>query len=295
MLQLLYRCALRLHPPKFRKRFADEMLSIFDHTRGRWPRLLLLLDSVVSFTRQWSVRSEWWNDVSTESARQLAAEGVPSFSSLDSFRPSTAAMIHGVVLATSLFILTCFAIRYSRIRVLHIRVPALEFANPIPSHSAASPSSLRGTPTPAPPTNEQKADSSRSDGLSDHLYVEPLPVEAEELVPTETVVNSKSTLRSELAGTPVAVLRTLEINLRLYTGMYASHSSRTTIIVRIRGDQLVIKVGGELERTISPISKTTFTVNGSSNTEVEFGSESNGKFHRLRLSNAGTQIVAERQ
>jgi len=30
MLRPLYRCLLRLHPPGFRKRFAEEMLSIFD-------------------------------------------------------------------------------------------------------------------------------------------------------------------------------------------------------------------------------------------------------------------------
>ena len=32
MLRHLYCCALRLHPSGFRKRFGDEMLSIFDHT-----------------------------------------------------------------------------------------------------------------------------------------------------------------------------------------------------------------------------------------------------------------------
>ncbi len=32
MLRPLYRWVLRLHPAGFRTRFADEMLSIFDHT-----------------------------------------------------------------------------------------------------------------------------------------------------------------------------------------------------------------------------------------------------------------------
>ena len=34
MLRFLYQCVLRAHPSCFRRRFADEMLSIFDHTEG---------------------------------------------------------------------------------------------------------------------------------------------------------------------------------------------------------------------------------------------------------------------
>ena len=33
MLRSLYRCALHLHPPAFRKRFEDEMLAIFSQVR----------------------------------------------------------------------------------------------------------------------------------------------------------------------------------------------------------------------------------------------------------------------
>src|SRR2546429_4136379 len=35
MLRLFYRGLLRFHPSRFRERFAEEMLSIFDHVEGR--------------------------------------------------------------------------------------------------------------------------------------------------------------------------------------------------------------------------------------------------------------------
>jgi hypothetical protein len=34
MIRLFYRCILRLHPARFRERFAAEMLEIFDEAKG---------------------------------------------------------------------------------------------------------------------------------------------------------------------------------------------------------------------------------------------------------------------
>lgn len=50
MLRRVYRSVLRLHPPGFRRRFGDEMLSIFDQIPGRFAALRLLLDGFVSLT-----------------------------------------------------------------------------------------------------------------------------------------------------------------------------------------------------------------------------------------------------
>lgn len=45
----LYRFLLRLHPPAFRERFGQEMVSIFDHSPDRWR---LIADAAISATRQ---------------------------------------------------------------------------------------------------------------------------------------------------------------------------------------------------------------------------------------------------
>ena len=150
MLRSLYRCVLQLHPPGFRKRFADEMLSIFDASAGKPPAVKLLADGLMSLMRQWTLRPEFWNNLSP--SPQPSPDGIPSFHTLDPFRPRTAAVIHGVVLSTAVFCLTCFAIRYSWIHVLHVRIrevqsdspPSLDL--PVPLHSALN------LPAPAPPS-----------------------------------------------------------------------------------------------------------------------------------------------
>ena len=130
MLRHLYRYAVRLHPPEFRRRFGDEMLSIYDHSAGRLASFRLFLDAITSLARQWIFRPEIWLRTSPSSAPQAAADGIPSFLSLDPFRPHISAMIHGMVISITLFCVTCFAIRYSWIHVLRIHVSEVQFEPP---------------------------------------------------------------------------------------------------------------------------------------------------------------------
>ena len=126
MLRPLYRCVLHLHPPGFRKRFAGEILSIFDASAKRSDQLKLLCDGLVSLARQWTLRPEFWQGVPIKSA-QSVPEGIPSFYSFDTFRPRPSAVIHGSVLTATLFLVTCYAIRYSWIRVLSLHIPEAQF------------------------------------------------------------------------------------------------------------------------------------------------------------------------
>jgi len=56
-MRLCYRCLLWLHPPAFRRQFADEMLWIFDQSPAR---AALFADGAASLARQWFLRSGWW-------------------------------------------------------------------------------------------------------------------------------------------------------------------------------------------------------------------------------------------
>ena len=125
MLRSLYCCMLRLHPPGFRRRFSGEMLLIFDHAATTGSSFKLFLDAFLSLARQWTLRREFWHG-RTASALP-AADGVPSFLTLDPFRPRTTAVIQGIVLSTVVFAATCFAIRYSWIHLLHVRIPEGQF------------------------------------------------------------------------------------------------------------------------------------------------------------------------
>lgn len=126
MLRRLYIYVLRLHPPAFRGRFGNEMLSIFDDSTESASGFRLLLDCFVSLLRQWTLRPDFRFEHPSLS-QSPGGDGVPTFSTLDSFHPTTAALIHGLLLSSALFTLTCFAIKYSWIHVLHVRIPEVQF------------------------------------------------------------------------------------------------------------------------------------------------------------------------
>ena len=130
MLRRIYRCVLRLHPPGFRRRFGDEILSIFDHSKGKLSAFRLLIDGLFSLVRQWTLRPEFWNESVSAPAQQAALDGVPSFCTLTPFRPRAAAVIPGLILTMAVFSLTCVAIKYSWIRVLHVHIPEVQFEAP---------------------------------------------------------------------------------------------------------------------------------------------------------------------
>jgi len=59
-MRFLYALLIGLHPPSFRKRFAQEMLWIFDEAANSLGGSLLIVDAILSLLRQWLIRSELW-------------------------------------------------------------------------------------------------------------------------------------------------------------------------------------------------------------------------------------------
>jgi len=59
-MRLLYQAILLMHPPAFRRRFAAEMLWIFDEASQSSGASALLLDGFISLARQWTLRSGSW-------------------------------------------------------------------------------------------------------------------------------------------------------------------------------------------------------------------------------------------
>jgi uncharacterized membrane protein len=60
MTRILYRSLLGLHPTVFRRRFAQEMLCIFDEVAAEGTTAALIADAFVSLGRQWLFRSGAW-------------------------------------------------------------------------------------------------------------------------------------------------------------------------------------------------------------------------------------------
>lgn len=109
MLRLLYRWVLRAHPPYFRQRFGDEMQSIFDHAESTGTEVGLLVDGVLSLTRQWSLRPQFWE----EPTLATAGDGVPVFHTLGNFMPRTAALVYGAVLSALALNGVCWTMGYA--------------------------------------------------------------------------------------------------------------------------------------------------------------------------------------
>ncbi len=62
MTRLLYRSLLQMHPTAFRRRFAAEMLCIFDEVAAG-ATMALFADAVVSLARQWFLRTGAWKAI----------------------------------------------------------------------------------------------------------------------------------------------------------------------------------------------------------------------------------------
>jgi hypothetical protein len=59
MRRFFYRALIALHPPRFRERFGDEMMCVFDEA-GPDRTVRLFADGALSLLRQWLLRSNLW-------------------------------------------------------------------------------------------------------------------------------------------------------------------------------------------------------------------------------------------
>ena len=73
MIQMIYSFLVRMHPRPFRDQFGEQMLSIFDESRGHRGSFRLLMDAAMSLLRQWLLRPP---------ARPVFAGGVSSLNEL---------------------------------------------------------------------------------------------------------------------------------------------------------------------------------------------------------------------
>jgi hypothetical protein len=288
MLRHLYRFAIRLHPAGFRNRFGGELLSIFDHQPGKMADLLLLCDALVSLARQWTMRPEFWSKTPLNSAPAVS-DGIPSFSTLDPFRPRTSAVIHGMVLSITLFCITCFAIRYSWIHVLQVHIPEVQFDSYV--NATSSPATLRGASgsKQSPPV----AYPGESRLISEHLQVDVMPVEKESTTPS----NFETASTPRALAMPIAHRHASRSALRLdaYIGTYVSVSPPMTVSITLDRDILTIRIAGQPKRTLSPVSTTKLGIDGTDGSWVEFIPDQQGRISQLKLVQDGQATTAQRR
>lgn len=154
MFLLLYRWLLRLHPARFRERFGDEMLSIFDHAAERREVVKLLADGLISLTRQWTLRSEFWQDRRIEPAHSVA-EDVPVFYTFGSFRPRMSALVDGGMLTVVLFCAICLALRYNWTHPVVMSFGGIQFETNTDTEPPASSIAVPRTAADLRPSDQQ--------------------------------------------------------------------------------------------------------------------------------------------
>jgi hypothetical protein len=283
MLRRLYRCAVRLHPSRFRRRFGDEMLYIFDQQKGRLAALGLMLDCVFSLLRQWALRPHISIELPAAPLLSPTVDHIPLFRTLDTFRPRASAIINGTALSLILFCMNVFAIRYSWIHVLNLSTREISVVPSQQDQSWTHPSHSAGSSTQPLDWDAKKS--------SERLQVDVIPTEPEDA--------QTKTMASSGPRTPAEPVRTGGITtwlrLELYVGKYISNSPPEKISIRIEGDHLSLAASGHPQLSLSPVSATRFVIVGAENEYVDFAPDDQGRICCLSLVESGNVITAERQ
>ncbi len=95
MLRSIYLSLLRLHPSRFRREYAEEMLWIFDQTISSGRRARFLADGLLSLVRQWAYLGGHGEQAEASVAIQTA--GPPMFHTVAPLKMRPAALINGVL------------------------------------------------------------------------------------------------------------------------------------------------------------------------------------------------------
>lgn len=271
MLRRLCRCAVRLHPSSFRRRFGEEMLCIFDQQSGTLAAIGVMLDCVLSLLRQWTLRPHIGTELPAIPLLRPAAEPMPSFETLDPFRPGASAIIHGALLSLLLFYMTVFVIPYSWNYDSNVRIPG----------SAGD------------PPQALSRDSTKS---SESLQVD--------VIPTEAADPQSKTVASSSPRAPAVPVQTRGVRIVLdpYVGKYISNYPAATISIQVEDDplsgsrlSLSLAASGHPRLALSPLSRAKFVIVGTNDSYVDFTADAQGRICCLSFVTNGNAITAQRQ
>jgi len=309
MLRLFYRWLLRFHPARFRERFAEEMLSIFDHVEGRAAAAELVADAFISLVRQWTMRSEYWEEKTTVSV-PAGAGGLPVFYTLESFKPRKSALIEGVVLTWIVYSALFFGIRHSRIHTVY--VPSVSFESAASSDVQLAKSTPNLPPTQAsvrPSTqviigsgiNSPEADHPRlgrrmsSEANSSAEVSEPQKqarlTASDKLHRTITTNPPVQSLSQPFVATNIS-----RETLFSYVGVYSTDAPNNfTVLITVENGHLEIEIPREQRSVLVPVRGTRFAFSQTQTDWIEFMRHDNGAVYGLRIYRNGSEFIGHRK
>src|SRR5467141_744683 len=304
MLRLLYRWLLRFHPARFRERFAEEMLSIFDHVEGREATAELVADAFISLVRQWTMPTEYWEE-KVSSSVPAGVGGFPVFYTLESFKPRKSALIGGAVLTWIACSAVFLALSHSRIHSVYL--PSISF-EPAASSNAQLPA---GAPN-LPPTQasmhrrtqsdaiEPRANSSEADrpSLGEPMSSEPNSSARVSVSQEQARLDATGKLRRTITtpplvqslNQPVAPTKIRKETFHLYVGVYSTDvPNKLTVLVTAQDGRLAIEVPGKQKSMLVQVHGARFAFSEAQNNWIEFMKHDNGAVYGLQITLNGSE------
>jgi len=317
MLRLLYCWALRFHPARFRERFAEEMLSIFDHIEGRAAAAGLLADAFISLLRQWTMRSEYWEEKAAVSV-PAGVGGLPVFYTLENFKPRKSALLGGAVLTWIACSSVFLALGHGRIHSVYL--PSVSFESPANSEDQLPASTPNLSPTRAivrpctqaspRPRTQAIIESGTNTPEADRVWLgRRIPPEAnssaEVSEPQEQArLSASHKLHRNITTTPpVQSLSQPFVSTNIsrgdpfaYVGVYSTDApGKFSVLITAEDGQLTIEIPGEQKSMLIPVHGTRFAFPETQNNWVEFMKHDNGAVYGLRIYRNGSEFRAHRK
>ena len=317
MLRLLYCWALRFHPARFRERFAEEMLSIFDHIEGRAAAAGLLADAFISLLRQWTMRSEYWEEKAAVSV-PAGVGGLPVFYTLENFKPRKSALLGGAVLTWIACSSVFLALGHGRIHSVYL--PSVSFESPANSEDQLPASTPNLSPTRAivrpstqaspRPRTQAIIESGTNTPEADRVWLgRRIPPEAnssaEVSEPQEQArLSASDKLHRNITTTPpVQSLSQPFVSTNIsrgdpfaYVGVYSTDApGKFSVLITAEDGQLTIEIPGEQKSMLIPVHGTRFAFPETQNNWVEFMKHDNGAVYGLRIYRNGSEFRAHRK
>lgn len=310
MLRLFYRWLLRFHPTRFRERFAEEMLSIFDDVEGRAAAAELVADAFISLVRQWTMRSEYWEEKVTVSV-PAGAGGLPVFYTFESFKPRKSALIGGAVLTWIACSAVFFTLSHSRIHSVYL--PSVSFGA-----ASSSDVQLPASTPQLPPTQasvrprvqsaamEPRTNSSETDRPSLGRPMPPEPNSSARVSVSQEQVRLDATGKLGRTMTTPPIVQSLRQPSVLtkipketfysYVGVYSTDvPNRLTVLVTTQDGRLAVTVSGEQKSMLVQINGARFAFSEAQNNWIEFMKHDNGTVYGLRISLKGCELRSLRK
>jgi hypothetical protein len=311
VLRRLYGWIIRLHPQRFRDRFGQEMLSIFDDSGEDVSPARLVADGGFSVVRQWLLRSGS-GIAETAEAVPWSTDGSPVFYVFGDYRPRTSSLVSGGMLTLLVFCAAWLVCEYTWTHPVFMPLVTVQFDSG-PDLKAAEQSAPSPLPLQATASSPNKMISAQSGSKSALNSTEPPSVlpksvsapqpiqvtNAQPSVPLTAPKANRETLSA--SGSPAQPTRTpmttpdiLEPTLQSYTGLYTTEPPNALgIEVTVEFGRLSIQIAGEPKARLARLGGTDFMFSDSESDFIEFIKHSHGPADLVIYRN-GRTLTAHR-